>query len=120
LRNEGKKIGLVSLRVFRPFPKKALREFFEGKEKIIVFDRDIGYGFEGVLSYELKAALYPLKRTPTIKGFIVGLGGRDIKDEHLIQGVSKFEAQNESDNITDETEFIGLKLDKLDFLKGGK
>ncbi|MGV9199200.1 MAG: hypothetical protein ACOC4M_10305, partial [Promethearchaeia archaeon] len=64
-------------------------------------------------------ALYPLKNTPVIKGFIVGLGGRDIKDEHLIKGVETFEDQYENDEISDETEFIGLKLDKLNSLKGG-
>jgi pyruvate/2-oxoacid:ferredoxin oxidoreductase alpha subunit len=79
LRAEGSKIGIVSLKLFRPFPHEDLREFFKDKENIIVFDRDIGYGYEGVLSYELKAALYGLKNKPNIKGFIVGLGGRDVK-----------------------------------------
>ena len=116
LRDEGLKIGLVSLRLFRPFPVKYLRDFFKDKKNIIVFDREIGYGYEGVLSYELKAALYGLKNCPYIKGFIVGLGGRDVKSEHIIDGVHRALEQSKKGDISYETEFLGLKLDELDFL----
>ncbi|MFX0187430.1 MAG: transketolase C-terminal domain-containing protein [Candidatus Hodarchaeota archaeon] len=116
LRNEGINVGLVSLRLFRPFPVKYLREFFRGKKNIIVFDREIGYGYEGVLSYELKSALYGLKDYPFIKGFIVGLGGRDVKNEHIIDGVHKALEESKKGEITHKTEFLGLKLDELDFL----
>ncbi|MFO8019690.1 MAG: transketolase C-terminal domain-containing protein [Promethearchaeia archaeon] len=120
MRDNGIQVGLVSLRLFRPFPKEKIRELFKGIEKVVVFDRDIGYGFEGTLCYELKAALYPLEERPAVKGFIVGLGGRDIKDDHLMRGVEMFEEQYNTGMITDKTEFIGLKLDKLNSLKGGK
>jgi len=117
LREEGIKIGLVSLRLFRPFPVKYLREFFKDKKNIIVFDREIGYGYEGVLAYELKAALYGLKDCPFIKGFIVGLGGRDVKSAHIVDGVHRALEQSKKGEIIYETEFLGLKLDELDFLK---
>ena len=116
LRAEGLKIGLVTLKLFRPFPVKYLREFFKGKKNIIVFDRAIGYGYEGVLCYELKAALYGLQDPPFIKGFIVGLGGRDVKGEHIIEGVHRALELAKKGEITYETEFYGLKLDELDFL----
>ncbi|MFX1275745.1 MAG: pyruvate ferredoxin oxidoreductase [Promethearchaeota archaeon] len=114
LRDKGIKIGLVCLRLFRPFPAMQLREFFKEKKNIIVFDRAVGYGYEGVLCYELKAALYGLKDAPFIKGFIVGLGGRDIKDEHLIEGVQKTLKQADKGDITNITEFLGLKLEELE------
>ncbi len=116
LRAEGLKIGLVTLKLFRPFPVKYLREFFKGKKNIVVFDRAIGYGYEGVLCYELKAALYGLQDPPFIKGFIVGLGGRDVKGEHIIEGVHRALELAKKGEITSETEFLGLKLDELDFL----
>jgi pyruvate/2-oxoacid:ferredoxin oxidoreductase alpha subunit len=116
LRAEGLKIGLVTLKLFRPFPVKYLREFFKSKKNIIVFDRAIGYGYEGVLCYELKAALYGLQDPPFIKGFIVGLGGRDVKGEHIIEGVHRALELAKKGEITYETEFYGLKLDELDFL----
>ncbi|MHA1148234.1 MAG: transketolase C-terminal domain-containing protein [Promethearchaeota archaeon] len=117
LRTEGLKIGIVSLRLFRPFPAKNLREFFKGKKTVIVFDRDIGYGYEGVLSYELKAALYGLMNPPFIKGFIVGLGGRDITTENIIEGVYKGLEAAKTREITHQCDFIGLRLDELDFLE---
>lgn len=113
LRAEGSKIGIVSLKLFRPFPHEDLREFFKDKENIIVFDRDIGYGYEGVLSYELKAALYGLKNKPNIKGFIVGLGGRDVKTKHIITGVHKALDEFKQGFFTNKTDFLGLNLDEL-------
>ena len=113
LRSEGLNVGLLSLKLFRPFPVHDLRDFFRDKENIIVFDRDIGYGYEGVLSYELKAALYGLKNPPNIKGFIVGLGGRDVKTEHIISGVYKALNEFKEGIFTNRTEYLGLRLDEL-------
>ena len=125
LRKDGLKVGLVSLKLFRPFPVSYLREFFKNKKQIVVFDRDVGYGYEGVLSNELKAALYGLKNSPFIKGFIVGLGGRDITDQHIIKGVYKAIEESEIGIISHETDFIGLRLEDLgdydesEYFKGG-
>jgi len=125
LRIEGLKVGLVSLKLFRPYPAEELREFFKDKKNVIVFDRDIGYGYEGTLSYELKAALYGLKNRPNIKGFIVGLGGRDVKTEHIINGVHKALDEFEKDIYTNKTDFLGLNLEELEdydeesYFKGG-
>lgn len=113
LRNKGLKVGLLSLKLFRPFPTEELREFFNDKENIIVFDRDIGYGYEGVLSYELKAALYGLKNRPNIKGFIVGLGGRDVKTEHIMTGVYKALDEFKEGISTNKTAYLGLNLEEL-------
>jgi len=113
LRQKGLKVGLVSLKLFRPYPAKQLRELLKSKKTIVVFDRDIGYGYEGVLCYELKSALYNLKESPFIKGFIVGLGGRDITNEHLIEGVNRTLNQEKTGEISQTTEFLGLQLKEL-------
>ena len=113
LRKHGLKIGLISLKLFRPFPSAELREVFKDVNNIIVFDRDVGYGYEGVLSYELKAALYCLKNRPNIKGFIVGLGGRDVKTDQIVFGVNKALDDFKKGIYTNQTEFLGLKLEEL-------
>ena len=113
MRKNGDKIGLVSLKTFRPYPAEILKEVFKDKRMIVVFDRDIGYGYEGVLSYELKSALYGLKTWPYIKGFIVGLGGRDVTTEHIIQGVQKAKEQEKTGEVSHTTEFLGLRLSEL-------
>ncbi|MHA1803712.1 MAG: pyruvate ferredoxin oxidoreductase [Promethearchaeota archaeon] len=117
LRKDGLKIGLVSLRLFRPFPREILREELKKFDNIIVFDRDIGYGFEGVLAYELKASLYGLKNPPFIKGFIVGLGGRDIINDQIKEGVERALKEAKEGKIYLQTDYLGLKLNELDFLK---
>jgi pyruvate/2-oxoacid:ferredoxin oxidoreductase alpha subunit len=114
LRAKGLKVGLVSLKMFRPYPAKYLREFFKDKDIIIVFDRDIGYGYEGVLSYELKSALFGLKNPPFLKGFIVGLGGRDVTTNHIVDGVQKTIEAEKRGEISYETEFLGLNLTELE------
>lgn len=117
LREKGVKIGLISLKLFRPFPTKYLRELFKDAKLIVVFDRDIGYGYEGILCYELKSALYQSKNRPFIKGYIVGLGGRDVNAEDLINGVYRSIDLEKKNEYSEQTEFIGLKLDELDFLQ---
>jgi len=125
LRKDGLKVGLVSLKLFRPFPASQLRDLFEKANIVVVFDRDIGYGYEGVLSYELKAALYGLKQAPFIKGFIVGLGGRDVIDQHITKGVTKAIKESEKGIISHKTDFLGLNLENLgdydekEYFKGG-
>jgi pyruvate/2-oxoacid:ferredoxin oxidoreductase alpha subunit len=113
MRKNGEKIGLVSLKTFRPYPADILKDFFKDKRMIVVFDRDIGYGYEGVLSYELKSALYGVKTCPYIKGFIVGLGGRDVTTEQIIEGVQKAREQEKAGEISHTTEFLGLRLNEL-------
>ena len=114
LRAMGLKVGLVSLKMFRPYPAKYLREFFKDKDTIVVFDRDIGYGYEGVLSYELKSALFGLKNSPFLKGYIVGLGGRDVTTNHLVEGVQKTLEAEKKGEISYTTEFLGLNLTELE------
>jgi pyruvate/2-oxoacid:ferredoxin oxidoreductase alpha subunit len=120
LREKGMKIGLISLKVFRPFPVKHMREAFSKCKLAIVFDRDVGYGFEGILCYELKAALYDSDIHPKVKGYIVGLGGRDVTVEQLIGGVEQAIATQDQKSDEIHTEFLGTQLEELGFKKGGK
>lgn len=76
LQKEGLKIGLARVRVIRPFPTEEIIKL--GKQAdLIVIDRNISIGLEGVLFNEIKAALYNNAETKTT-GFIAGLGGKDV------------------------------------------
>jgi pyruvate/2-oxoacid:ferredoxin oxidoreductase alpha subunit len=83
---------------------------------VVVFDRDVGYGHSGILASELKAALYSSKTQPIIKGYVLGLGGRDVRHGDIVHGVKSAlkEPQIEAEYKTD---FIGLKLEGLSVLK---
>ncbi len=78
LREEGKKIGLFRIRLWRPFPFEEVRETVKNAKAIIVLDRAISLGMGGPVASELRNALYPLEKRPKIMGFVGGLGGRDI------------------------------------------
>ena len=89
LREEGKKVGVLGLRVFRPFPKVAIAKALEKAQLVVVFDKNISYGSEGATCAEIKAALYGRKTRAAIRNFIVGLGGRDVKARELADAVKE-------------------------------
>ncbi|MDV3428097.1 MAG: pyruvate ferredoxin oxidoreductase [Bacillota bacterium] len=77
LREQGKKVGLAKVTVFRPFPFKQLEEILSAKKVIGVFDRSAGLGGQGgPLWSETSAALK--KHDCDIRHFVGGLGGRDV------------------------------------------
>jgi hypothetical protein len=66
------------------------------------------------LNYELKSALFGLKNPPFLKGFIVGLGGRDVTTNHLVEGVQRTLEAEKKGEISYATEFLGLNLTELE------
>ncbi len=85
LREKGKKVGLLRIRVFRPFPAEMIRRILSSVDKVIVIDRNIGFGSSGIFCQEVKAAMYNEKNTPPIFGVIAGLGGRDVTSKDIIE-----------------------------------
>jgi pyruvate ferredoxin oxidoreductase alpha subunit len=102
LRDEGEKIGLLKLRVFRPFPTQEMKEVLEKASKVAVLDKNISFGMGGVLYNNIKA-----KTNADAYGFIAGLGGRDITPEYIKEIVAK------TKNPTREIEWIGLKKEEV-------
>ena len=90
MRGEGKKVGLVKLRLWRPFPFEELREALRDAQLLVVFDRCLSYGGTGgPVCGEVKAALYGEEKKPKIVSFVGGLGGRDILPDHFEYMVSR-------------------------------
>jgi len=85
LREKGEKVGLLRIRVFRPFPAEMIRRILSSVDKVIVIDRNIGFGSSGIFCQEVKAAMYNEKNTPPIFGVIAGLGGRDVTSKDIIE-----------------------------------
>ena len=79
-RAAGRKLGLVKVKMFRPFPTDLLRRALAGVPRVAVLDRNISPGHSGIFAEELRAALYdlPADQRPRIDGYVVGLGGRDV------------------------------------------
>jgi pyruvate ferredoxin oxidoreductase alpha subunit len=79
MRTEGKNVGQVRLRLWRPFPFGELRQAVKNAEVLIVLDRALSFGGPGgPVCSEIKSALYGQDKRPKIISFVGGLGGRDI------------------------------------------
>jgi pyruvate/2-oxoacid:ferredoxin oxidoreductase alpha subunit len=82
-RDEGKAIGLLKIKTFRPFPSEEVRKELKGIPKVAVIDRNISYGVGGIFSEELKSALCNEEDRPVVFSYVAGLGGRDITQETI-------------------------------------
>jgi len=83
LRVKGEKVGVLKIRSFRPFPKEKILEVSGHVKDFIVLEKAFCYGSGGILQEELKGAFYGSKHQPTVSGFVLGLGGRDIPPSTL-------------------------------------
>jgi pyruvate ferredoxin oxidoreductase alpha subunit len=83
LRARGASVGLVNIRSFRPFPEKELRQALEGAARVVVLDRDIGYGTTGMVFPDVLRSLYPLPQRPTALNMIIGTGGKEITPQTI-------------------------------------
>ncbi len=79
LRTEGKKVGLIKIRVFRPFPMEELAEAMAAVKAVAVMDKAESFSAcGGPLFAEVRSALYDLENRPKAINYVYGLGGRDI------------------------------------------
>ncbi len=84
LRKEGLKVGVISIRTFRPFPVERLIEKVRGLKGLGVMDRaSTPGGPSNPLFCDVATCLYGLKERPVLQSFVSGLGGRDITLDHF-------------------------------------
>jgi len=83
LRARGEKVGLLKIKLFRPFPVDMIRQTLKSAKKVAVIDRNISFGATGIFAQEVRAALCNLAGHPPVFGYIVGLGGRDVTADIL-------------------------------------
>ena len=78
-KDNGESVGLINLRLWRPFPFEELRQAVKSAKTLVVFDRCISFGGPGgPVSSEIRSALYNEKERPVVVSIIGGLGGRDM------------------------------------------
>ncbi|MBW2018108.1 MAG: pyruvate ferredoxin oxidoreductase, partial [Deltaproteobacteria bacterium] len=80
------RIGLLKIRVFRPFPARVLRDVLDRVSRIAVIERNISLGREGIFCSELKAALINSPFPHQVQGYVAGIGGSNV-DPELIERV---------------------------------
>ena len=102
-RKDGKKIGLVKVKTWRPFPGQELFEALKNVKYITVLDKNIVFGVGGALATDIKAAFYG-SSDMVIGGAIIGLGGAKSGREEIKQAVANTEAGNDKN----KTIWIGM------------
>lgn len=109
LRREGKKVGLVRIRLWRPFPFDDFRKAVSHAKVLAVLDRAVSFGGPiGPVAGEVKSALYSLKTRPFVASFVGGLGGRDIYPDdfkNMIRRAEELCTKGE----TPEYEMVGVR-----------
>lgn len=80
LRAEGKKVGMLKLRVFRPFPDEELAAALGHLKALAIMDKAESFSNAGgPLGAEVRGALYDLDVRPKTINYVYGLGGRDFR-----------------------------------------
>ena len=86
MRAEGKKVGLLKIRVYRPFPYEDLKKALSHVKRVAVLDKNISLGAKGAVAIEVRDALYG--STIPVLDYVLGLGGRDIRKKNIKEIVS--------------------------------
>jgi len=108
LRSKGKKVGLLKIVSYRPFPAEEIRNALKNVAKVAVLDRAVSLGASAPIAADVRSAFFGQKKAPkSISSFIVGLGGRDIT-KHSIKEI--FSLMNKKEL---EGEYIDLKPELL-------
>lgn len=106
LREKGEKVGLLKIKLFRPFPVNMLRERTASASKVAVIDRNFSFGASGIFAQEVKAALCNFPGHPPVYSYIAGLGGRDITME-VIENI--YWLTKKSTAPENESSWVGLR-----------
>jgi pyruvate ferredoxin oxidoreductase alpha subunit len=110
MRNEGKKIGLLKPRVFRPFPDKEIAEVLKNMKAVAVLDRCACPGaFGAPLFTEIRNALYDYEQRPKVVNYVYGLGGRDIMGEHFKQVAEKLDKIAKTGKVEEIYGYLNLR-----------
>jgi len=83
LREQGHRVGLLKIRLFRPFPVEEIQQALTGKKKVAVIDRNNSVGSGGIFCQELRAALVHSPDHPMIFSYVAGVGGTDVDPEAI-------------------------------------
>ncbi|WP_425755289.1 pyruvate ferredoxin oxidoreductase [Ihubacter sp. rT4E-8] len=110
LREQGKRVGLIKLRVFRPFPMEELAEALSKVKAVAVMDKCESFSAcGGPVFAETRSALYDLPQRPLAVNYVYGLGGRDVTVNTFEEIFRALEQMAESDQVGEVYRHIGVR-----------
>lgn len=109
LRKKGTKVGLLKLKLWRPFPFDELKKAVKGAKVLIVTDRAVSFGGPGgPVCGEIRSALFDEPNRPAVVNYIIGLGGRDVTVEDFMEMIHKAAGANKK-KPKEAYEFYGVR-----------
>lgn len=108
MEDDGEDVGLVKIRLWRPFPVEEFKEAIKDADTLVVIDRALSYGYGGPVASEIRSQLYSMSKRPKVVDFIVGLAGRDVQPGAFKDMVDKA-AQKIKSHKQDEYELYGVR-----------
>ena len=108
LRSKGKKVGLLKLVTYRPFPAEAIYRALKDIPRVAVLEKAISIGSYSPLLSDVRSVFSGKKKSPVISGFVIGLGGRDITIDSIKEVFKNLTAKTVSE------QFIDLKAELLE------
>src|SRR5205823_2880407 len=112
MRAQGKKVGLLRLRWFRPFPTEKIVAALAKAKAIGIVDRDYSFGSpygSGVVANEIRAALYNSEKRPPLLSFIGGLGGREVTLDDVYKATDLCYAAANAGKSDAKTHWLGVR-----------
>jgi len=95
-RAAGEKVGLIHMRMFRPFPEEELRRICTGASRLGVLDRDYAAGLGGVWWQDTRAAFQGHRDDLLIQDYLLGIGGGDVTPETVDRIIDDLEAREKA------------------------
>ncbi|OYT40371.1 MAG: pyruvate ferredoxin oxidoreductase [Desulfurococcales archaeon ex4484_58] len=108
-RRDGKKVGVVRIRMFRPFPHREIAEVLKNAKVIGVMDRGISFGSYGQSYLEINSSLYDYKEKPMLVNYVYGLGGRDASPELIEKMINELLSDAERGYVENKLRFLGVR-----------
>ena len=108
LRSDGRKVGLIKIRCYRPFPYEDIWETIKDAKVVAVMEANVSMGSEGAVGMDLKAKLSGKADAPLVIDFIAGLGGREVNERTIGEIVKKAEEVLSSGLPLQESHWVGL------------
>ena len=110
LREAGEKVGLLKIRLYRPFPAEAIAQALSGVKSVAVMDRAEGYtNHGGPLGADVMSALYRARSQALAVNYIYGLGGRDVRVEDMEGGFATLKQIAEDGDAGETYRYLGIR-----------
>ena len=110
LRAKGEKVGLIKIRLYRPFPAEEIADALKNVKAVAIMDRAEGYtNHGGPLGSDVMAAMFRAKSQAHAVNYIYGLGGRDVRVEDMEKVFADLKQIVADDDAGETYRYLGIR-----------